>query len=219
MTISNPENLFDFYRDTFIPAYSDFVGFSVTKPKQVLTEMENTLAHLAQYHNPKLSQMIREDNLRKAHDHLTRVTLDCYKLLWIKMDEELELFYVYPKKRIALNITEVEFLVKYNNFKMKAQTARKQELDSLGADPLIAVESYKEVIKLGKELMTCVDAGKLKTITVLQRSFLIKESGIGFVMGLLSGLSANAVWGYDPFWLYLRTYSDGFLNLLIIIAT
>lgn len=75
--------VFNFYRETFLPAYSDVVGTIVKKPKQIQTELENTLAHIAQYFNPNLNADTRENNAKKAYDHLQRATLDCYKILWV----------------------------------------------------------------------------------------------------------------------------------------
>jgi hypothetical protein len=46
----NPDDLFEYYRDTFLPAYSDVVGFTAKKHIQFLIEMENTLTHVAQYY-------------------------------------------------------------------------------------------------------------------------------------------------------------------------
>lgn len=215
MSISSPDELFEFYRNTFLPAYSDLVGFSVAKPKQVLTELENTLAHLAQYHNPALDNTIKMENLRKANDHLMRVTLDCYKLLWIGMSQELETFYNDEKKRVfALNIPEEEFLKKYNAFKEKAQTARWAELNSVGVKPLAAVESYKEVIVIGKELLNSIDHNKLQKLNRFRKIVFIKETGVAFLIGLASGYIANAFWNFNDSLNHLKSFSSGIWNYL-----
>jgi len=39
-------------------------------------ELENTLAHISQYFNPKL-------DIKDKDKILVRVTLDCYKLPWV----------------------------------------------------------------------------------------------------------------------------------------
>lgn len=205
MSISSPDELFEFYRNTFLPAYSDLVGFSVAKPKQVLTELENTLAHLAQYHNPALDSSIKMENLRKANDHLMRVTLDCYKLLWIGMSQELETFYMDEKKRVfALNIPEEEFLKKYNAFKEKAQMARRAELNSVGVEPLTAVGSYKEVIVIGKDLIKSIDHNKLQKLNRFRKIVFIRETGVAFLIGLASGYIANAFWNFNDSLNYMK---------------
>ncbi len=192
-----PDDLFEFYRTTFLPAYSDVVGFTATKPRQVLTEIENTLAHLAQYHNPKLNAEVREENLRKGYDHLTRVTLDCYKLLWIEMNQQLKDCYLDEKKRVfALNISEDEFIKRYNNFKEKAQHARRVELIGVGDKPLEAVELYKNAIAAGRELINNIDPNKLDKLKKFRRVLFLKENVIAMCIGFFAGLMANAFWNY-----------------------
>ena len=81
--------IFEFYRTEFVPAYSDLVGYIGDKPQQILIELENTLAHISQLFNHTLDHQDENVNLEKAHDHLVRATLDCYKLLWAHIYEQL----------------------------------------------------------------------------------------------------------------------------------
>lgn len=193
----NPDNLFEFYRDVFLPAYSDFVGFTAKKPMQVLNELENTLAHLAQYYNPALNDIEKKENVRKSCDHLTRVTLDLYKLLWVEMHRELELFYLDEKKRtFALNMSEEDFIQGFNDFRNKAQEARSEEVNSVGVEPLSALELYKESIILGKTLIKSIDHNKLKKLNRFSSVILIRKNIIGLIIGFIAGLFANAFWNY-----------------------
>ncbi len=193
----NPDNLFEFYRDVFLPAYSDFVGFTAKKPMQVLNELENTLAHLAQYYNPALNDIEKEENVRKSCDHLTRVTLDLYKLLWVEMHRELELFYLDEKKRtFALNMSEEDFIQGFNDFRDKAQEARRSEVNSVGVNPLSALELYKESIVLGKTLIKNIDHNKLKKLSRFRSVILIRKNIIGLIIGFIAGLFANVFWNY-----------------------
>ena len=74
------DELFEFYREECVPAYSDVVGYLAERPEQFLIEIENSFSHIAQYFNPEMDEEDRASNLLKAKDHLVRVTLDCYKL-------------------------------------------------------------------------------------------------------------------------------------------
>jgi hypothetical protein len=85
------DKLFEFYKKEFIPAYSDLVGYIGDKPRQVLIELENVLSHLSQLFNPKVTPEEKSVNLQKANGHLLRVTLDCYKLLWINLLDQLKM--------------------------------------------------------------------------------------------------------------------------------
>jgi hypothetical protein len=211
-----PVDLFEFYRHTFLPAYSDVVGFTATKHQQFLIELENTLAHVAQYHNPTLNNAVQEENLKKAYDHLTRVTLDCYKMLWVEMDKELKGLYLDEKKRtFALNISEEDFLKGYNNFKQKAQNARTAELESIGSNPLAPVDLYKEAIIIGKGLINSVDNNKLQKLKRYRNIVFVKETGIALGIGFIAGILANAVWGFAPLWDSIRSNYNAFTNYII----
>lgn len=84
------EELFKFYRESFVPAYSDLITvFLGEKPGQIVVEIENTLSHISQFHNPAISQEEKESNIQKAYNHLLRGTLDCYKLICTKTKEKL----------------------------------------------------------------------------------------------------------------------------------
>lgn len=76
------EDIFVLYRERFIPIYSDFVSLTAIKPKQILIEQENILAHLSQAQNPNIDTRLQQANLEKAFNHMIRVTLDMHKLVW-----------------------------------------------------------------------------------------------------------------------------------------
>ncbi len=189
--------MFEFYRAEFIPAYSDLVGFLLKKPRQVLTEQENALSHISQYFNPDMPSEKREENLKKSYSHLVRVTLDCYKLLLVQISKELELIYVDDKKRtFALNISEEEFLIKYNELRKTAQEARNIELVNMGNDPLVAIEEYKRAIKIGRELFEKIDKDKLRKLEGFRRIITRKGVIVSFISGLLVGLITDYIWSF-----------------------
>lgn len=186
------DDVFDFYRDEFLFAYSDLVSFIVKKPKQILTEIENTFSHMAQYFNSSLDEDEKQENLKKAYGHLVRVTIDCYKLLWVKLKEELELIYLDEKKRVfALNIPEEEFLKKYQQFRAKAKDARTLEIKNIGTNPFVAIEAYKETILIGHELLKSVDGNKLNKLHIFKTIITTKECIITLILGIISGFIAG----------------------------
>ncbi len=83
------DDIFDLYRQRFIPVYADFVALTTIKPQQILIEQENILAHISQYLNIELSEELREENLQKAYNHMVRVTLDMHKLVWAELRSKL----------------------------------------------------------------------------------------------------------------------------------
>jgi len=176
------------------------VGYFGEKPEQILIETENTLAHLAQYFNPKLDSRIRESNLHKAYSHLVRVTLDCYKLLWWKINEDLLI--VYNDKDINIfyiNAPINKFNYEYQLFVSKSQEARKKELECIGVDPLESVELYKETILIGKKLFGYIDRYKKQQFddlkTIIDTRKFVSSLAISFVVGVLTGFVGNYLYG------------------------
>ena len=159
------EEIFKFYRTEFVPAYSDLVGYIGDKPLQMVIELENAFAHISQYFNPELNIQDKDKNLEKAYDHLVRVTLDGYKLLWVTMHGELEAIEKDESTRkLGLNISEAEFLVKFQKLRKLAQEARGLEMASVGLAPIRSLDKYKEVVKYSYELIGTIDKNKIQEI-------------------------------------------------------
>ena len=182
------EEVFEFYRTEFVPAYSDLVGYIGDKPRQMVIELENTFAHTSQYFNPELDIQDKDKNLAKAYDHLVRATLDCYKLLWVTMHEQLKhIEEDKSKRKLGLNISETEFRTKFQEIKKLAQEARRIEMTSVGLAPIAALNKYKEVVKDGYELIDTIDENKMQEIKSLKRFVSTKEFMVGILAGLISG--------------------------------
>jgi hypothetical protein len=183
------DSVFEFYRAEFVPAYSDLVGYIGDKPQQTLIELENTLAHIAQHFNPRLDTKDRDKNLEKAYKHLVRVTLDCYKLLWVTIYERLEAIDKNKfNRKLGLNISEEDFRTKFQKLRKLAQEARRIEMTSLGLAPIAALNKYKEVVKDGYELIDTIDENKMQEIKSQKRFISTKEFMVGTAVGILAGL-------------------------------
>jgi len=183
------DGVFEFYRTEFVPAYSDLVGYIGDKPQQILVELENTLAHVSQHFNRGLDSQERDNNLEKAYDHLVRATLDCYKLLWVNIYEQLKLIDGDESTRkLGLNISEAEFYIKFQKLRRLAQEAREIEMTAVGLEPIAALNKYKEVVRDGYELIDTIDETKIREIRSLKRFISTKEFIVGIVVGILAGL-------------------------------
>lgn len=188
------DELFEFYKKEFIPAYSDLVGYIGDKPQQVLIELENVLSHLSQLFNPDVTPEKKSVNLQKANDHLFRVTLDCYKLLWINIHDQLKRIEGDDSvRKLGLNISEAEFTMKLQKIKKLAQEARSIEMESVGLSPMASIDKYKEVVKSGYELIDKKDNLKISEIKSLKRFISTKEFLIGILIGVFGGLISGYV--------------------------
>ena len=190
--MSSLDELFDFYREECVPAYSDVVGYLAERPEQFLIEIENSFSHIAQYFNPELEQEDREKNISKAKDHLIRITLDSYKLLWILIDQDLEEIHGDSfKRQFCVNLPQTEFALQFQEFKKLAQKARNLETSSVGVEPLKALEAYKETIALGRCLLDKVDPEKIENSKSIRRFVSTREFIIGLTTGFISGVLVN----------------------------
>lgn len=185
--------VFNFYKDEFIPAYSDLVGYIGDKPQQALIELENVLSHISQYFNPEIDTEKVEINLYKAYDHLHRATLDCYKLLWVNIHEQLKTIDDDESlRKLGLNISEAEFILRLQNIRELAQEARTLEMQSVGLNPMASFDKYKEVVSNGYELIKSVDENKRREIKSLKRFITTKE----FITGIATGTIAGFISGF-----------------------
>ena len=107
----NYNDFIKFYKEVFLPVYADVVIFLNDKPIQILVEIENIFSHLMIFFDKKNPRDERIDNLNKAYNHLLRVTLDSYKILWVEIskfidslvsDEEKRKFVIIPKPRVIM---------------------------------------------------------------------------------------------------------------------
>jgi hypothetical protein len=187
------DELFAFYRTEFIPAYSELVGYIGDKPQQVLIELENAVSHISQVFNPEATQQEKDENIEKAYNHLLRVTLDCYKLLWVSIHDQLKIIEGdQSKRKFGLNMSESSFLIKLQVLRKLAQEARKKETISVGLNPLASFDSYKEVVGAGYELIDSIDENKINEIKLLKRFISAKE----FIAGLVIGIFTGVISGY-----------------------
>ena len=191
--------LVSLYKEWFKPAYADLVAYIAKKPENILTEIENTFSHLMIALDNSEDENLRKENIRKAYNHLARATLDCYKILWIEIEKDINNIYHSDVKRLALTISEIEFLKLKKQFKEAILKARKIEHQYIGKDPLKAVPYYIEAIEIGKQIVDSLDENKenlAKKYTL--KNFLKREVIMSFLLGIITGIIAN--------WLYSKIF-------------
>ncbi len=85
-SIEEPKSkLVRFYQERFLPAYADVVLLYQDKPLEIVLELESAFVHLMNAEALKNPT----ENLEKARGHIYRSTLDCYKLIWLKISDEI----------------------------------------------------------------------------------------------------------------------------------
>ncbi|MBL1245137.1 MAG: hypothetical protein COA39_012320 [Sulfurimonas sp.] len=191
MTISEYS---DFYHNFFKPAYADLVAIIADKPQQIIFEIENSFSHLMVYHStdPEISTDVKNDNLIKAHNHLVRATMDCYKILWTELSNFLDKILENSSSRaFSFNDSESEIMKIWKNFKEKAVLARKEEMKSVGVNYIETINLYKEAVDEGRVLLEKYDFDKSNKVKRFNFFNLLKNQGLGFMLGIISGIIAT----------------------------
>lgn len=184
----------DFYHNFFKPAYADLVAVIADKPQQIIFEIENSFSHLLVYHatDSAVSQEIKDENLRKAYNHLVRATIDCYKMLWSELSDFLDKIIDDESSRaFSFNDSELEIMKIWKNFKEKAAIARREEMKSIGVDHINTINLYKSAVDDGKVLLDKFDFDKLRRVKSFNFKNIFKNQGISFILGILSGVIAT----------------------------
>jgi len=104
------------------------------------------------------------------------------------MHEELEVIEKDESTRkLGLNISETEFLTKFQKLRKLAQEAIGIEMASGGLSPIESLDKYKEVVKDSYEWIGAMDKNKMQEIKSLKRFVSTKEFIVGIIAGLISG--------------------------------
>ena len=190
------KDFLEFYHNIFIPIYSDTVAYLADKPVQIIIEIENAFAHLIVYLDDDTDLKTKEDNLKKAYNHIARAALDSYKILWVKMSEDIdELVHDKTKRKFVTNIPERELMENFIIFKEKAKEARRIEIKNIGRDNIIkTINAYKEAIEAGWNILHNIDPDKLASYKKFTIKKMIREQWIGFLIGFCSSLAATWLW-------------------------
>lgn len=168
----------------FKDAYADLVAYIQDKPLEILVEVENAFSHLmVALESPEAEEA--RVNLSKAVSHLQRATLDCYKLLWVRLGEDLESLLRDQKKRLALSVKEQEFWSKWEKFKEKSREARKLEIDNVGVNPLASIEAYQEACDIAWSILERVDEAKYSEVKKFALKSKIWELVVSGLIGAL----------------------------------
>ncbi len=192
----NFDELYFYYSNVFVPAYSDLTGYLLYKPTPVLHSIENALSHVMQCYNPKISEILRKENTQKAHHHLERATLDCYKILFVKLDKKITSVVDNPElRKFCVNKTEREFISQYFDFKIRIRDIREKEIENIGININETISLYKEAVNVGFTLIDAIDDQKISDYKQLnQRNAWIKTIR-DFVIGVVTGLIACIIYG------------------------
>lgn len=185
-----------YYHNVFFPAYSDAIAVTGDKPIQLIVEQENSLSHLSFY----LSDNNDTTNLLRAKGHLERATLDSYKLQWLFIKKQLEIYTNIDRKNVAVafNLPAKEVLEKLDTFSKAVMKARKLEMQNIGKGISDAVEVYMEAVSIGVNLLENVDKEKYSSYNDFKLTNWLQDNVIALVVGAGGSLLATGtLWAFS----------------------
>lgn len=161
------KELVDYYVNVFVKSYADLVALTASKPTQILIEIENFNSHLLVALKKEESDEIINSNLRKAKTHLQRGTLDCYKMLFIKINEQVNHFLkdlTIEDVHFAIGDQYTSCLNNWIKFSENIQATRRLEVASTGTQQIDdVIEQYRAAVQVGYSvyILTLQNASKL----------------------------------------------------------
>jgi hypothetical protein len=183
----------DLINNYFLVSYADCLAFLGQKPIEVLIEIESAFMHFSVYSNGE-SPDIKEENLQKAYNHIVRATLDCQKLIWLKMHELIEgLYKDQNMRKFCVNENEQILINKCNTFFDLAKEAREDEIKNVGKSPLKSIESYHKLLEIGEEILRSIDLDKSEYFKKYSKILYIKEHILAFTISFVGGLFSGII--------------------------
>lgn len=178
------EELFAYYKETFLPIYADLVAVLGEKPQQIHFELESVLSHTAvAFNNPEVA----DENIKKAYSHLERASLDAVKILWLHYrDKASNLIMDSNIRKFASNLPERKLLDLHNEAEELSKTARKEETEKVGIHPTASVNSYFDAACKYIEVCNNIDPQKVNEINKFTKRIFRIETLVAFIVGCAS---------------------------------
>lgn len=197
MTVLSIDSYREFYFSTFLPAYADLTGYTFEKHEVVLYSIDSANSHLMQYLSPDIGANLQNQNLIKAKGHLERATLDCYKILWLHLEEDLKSLITDSEKRVlCVNMNESELLDKYQNAVKGIIESRRAELQNVGINLEETIKKYHNAIQITKDIMENIDPSALDLIDKKRARTRWIEIGIALIVGIVGTIISTPIVGF-----------------------
>lgn len=143
--------VYSLYKSDFIPIYDDLIIFIGDKPEHISIQLDNILSHIMVCFE-NIDDSIKQENIKKAKNHIIRATLDAYKICChhIMMIIKSEI-----SNKISNNNhnDDDDVILQYNKFLGMYRNARKNERDNMGINPYDSIIKYKEAYECGLDII------------------------------------------------------------------
>lgn len=133
------------------------------------------------------------ENLEKARGHIYRSTLDCYKLIWLKISDEInEVAY----HRSAYRGDEASLLQGLKDYDYLLRRARRLEMDSVGDSTLngSVIDAWSDAVRRGMEIHERIDLARLNRLCKFQPLKGTRFWIASLIMGIIVSIIGNIIW-------------------------
>lgn len=145
--------LYNDYRNSIKPLIAEIEANYEQFPQPIFNEIRAFNDHISRCYIDGISECEIDRQLDKAHSHISRMLLDCYKYLNVYYNSRVELFEKQTKHIDITTIGNGEFYINFRNKKrstIKAvKEAKKQEYSNDGTTNYVLFqESYNKYVDL-----------------------------------------------------------------------
>lgn len=193
--------LFKEYNNKLLPLVASVEVLKGQFPGQVLNEIRACFSHIARCFHSSVNENDCLNELKKAHGHITRAILDCYKIMLLYFFDEVNTFrQQYANVNLTL-VSDGEFLpsfIRLNEIAItKSRKAKQIEVNSFPEkedsypaykDAILAYNDVFQWIKsCGRGLANAEQHGRDMSAKENKRSwkFAFIGAGIGAVFGAI----------------------------------
>lgn len=190
----NTEKIQELYRDynTVIkPLIAEVEARSEQFPLPLFNEIRALHDHIARCYSDDITPEQIANEIEKAHRHVIRIILDCYKCLNLTLHESLLLFERQTKHVDLTVLKDGTFYPVYKSLRIRAiQSVRKAKtLES--ADTYLALDVYQESYNLYTELETKIE-DVIPDIHWARIRFTIRR-GLNILLWILSAILSGII--------------------------
>lgn len=188
------EHIVELYKDynTIIkPLIAEIEARMEQFPLPLFNEIRALHDHIARCYSDGMTLERKKKEIQKAHRHIVRIVLDCYKYLNLTLHDSLLLFERQTKNVDLTVLKNGMFYPEYKSLRIKAiQTVRKaKSWESMDSDS--ALNIYQESYNLYTQIETLIDE-VLPDVHWARVRFTVRK-GLQILLWILSAIASGFV--------------------------
>lgn len=196
MKVTNEDEVYKFYNETFKYLYADLVATIGEKSEQVSFELQACLSHLVVAKTTTCLETATK-NYDKAHGHLVRASLDCAKLIWIELRRRAKDFSSDADlMQLGHNSTMDGCYKLLKESEEFAKKARRAEVTNTGVNPEDTIILWYQSIEALNKFLDLFVASKVSSIKKVRKTKTFKDRLWDILVAFVIGMIVTLLAGY-----------------------